>query len=78
MSPIWRAGAEVEDENLESLAALTANSLRHLSEEDASSCTWALITLPLGSTVIITVTIPDPMHLYAGMDRELAFRPVRE
>ena len=56
MLPTCLAGAVPEAENRESLAALTAKSLRHLSSDDTSSWILALSTFPEGSTVMITVT----------------------
>ena len=69
ISPVCLAGAEGDIENLDNLAALTANSLRQLSSEDTSSSTLAFSTRPEGFTVIITVTVPPPIHLYAGIGR---------
>lgn len=77
ISPFWFSGAVGDDENLESLAALRANSRRHVSSEDMSSYILAFVTLPALSTVMITVTSPPPMHLYAGMLSLLAFLPER-
>lgn len=56
MFPTCLAGAVAEAENLESLAARMAKSLRHLSPEETSSWIFALRTFPEGSTVMITVT----------------------
>ena len=75
MFPICLGGAELDAENFEVRAARIAKSLRHLSFDDTSSCIFAFTTFPEGSTVMMTVTPPDPMHLYAGMERWLAFLP---
>ena len=73
--PVCLGGAVVETENRDSRAALMAIFLRQESSEDTSSWTLAPITRPWLSTVMMTVTPPEPMHRYAGMDRWLAFRP---
>lgn len=63
MLPFWFAGAVGDAENLDILAALTANPLRQPSELDTLSSIFAAVTVPELSTVIKTVTSPAPIHL---------------
>ena len=62
MLPICFGGAEVEEENLDSRAARVAKLRRHPSAEETESSILALMTLPCGSTVMMTVTMPAPMQ----------------
>ena len=50
MFPVCLAGAEVDAENFDSLAALTANARRQPSVDETMSSILALTTFPEGST----------------------------
>ena len=77
MFPACFGGADGLAENLLNLAALTAKALRQASLLETVSSIFALSTSPEGETVISTVTLPAPMHLYAGMGSLDALRPSR-
>ena len=67
MSPVCLFGAVGDALNFVNLAALTAYFLIHSSLEETSSRILASVTLPLLSTLIMTVTSPLPKHLYDGV-----------
>ena len=62
ISPACLAGAVLDAENLDILAARIAKFLRHSSSDDTLSMTFAFIILPELSTVMATVTSPPPIH----------------